>query len=79
MTHSELFKLHELKGRLQGRKTCLETDITTTEVLISSLVTEVYQAHWTGRLSILQEWKRNNDRLLEEVERIIKEAENDIQ
>ena len=77
MTHAELFSLHELKGRLQGRALCLETDIATTEVLISSLVTEVYQAHWTGRLNILQEWERNNTRLLEEVERIIREAKND--
>ena len=77
MTHSELFKLYELKGRLRGRELCLETDITTTKVLISSLVTEVYQAHWTGRLDILQEWKRNNAYLLEEVNRIIREAEND--
>ena len=77
MTHSELFKLRELKGRLQGRKISLDSDITATAVLISSLVTEIYQARWTGRLEILQQWERSNARLLEELERIIREAEND--
>lgn len=76
MTNSELFKLHELKGRLQGRKTCLLSDITSSEVLISGLKTEVYQAHFTGQLKVLLRWAEENARLQEEVEQIIKEAEN---
>ena len=77
MTRSELFKLHELKGRLQGRETCLESDIRATTRLILRLETEIYQARFCGRLEILREWERNNTRLLEEVNRIIREAEND--
>ena len=77
MTHSELFKLHELKGHLQGRAICLESDIRATGKLVKDLKTEVYQAHFTGKLNTLLDWERNNTRLLSEVERIIKEAEND--
>ena len=77
MTHAELFKLHELKGRLQGRAICLESDIRATSDLIHRLETEVYQAHQTGALVTLQRWERYNAELLAEVNRIIKEAEND--
>ena len=76
MTLSELCKLHELAGRLQGRTIILESDIRATTDLISRLETEVYQAHFRGNLVILEEWQRSNTRLLEEVERIIKEAEH---
>ena len=76
MTHSELFKLHELKGRLQGRATILETDIRCTGDLISRLETKEYKAHFAGKLDTLKEWYLNTQRLLGEVERIIKEAEN---
>ena len=77
MTHAELFKLYELKGRLHGRRICLEADIATSEQLVASLITEEYQAHYAGQLKILREWDKHNSRLLEEVERIIREAEND--
>ena len=77
MTHSELFKLHELVGRLKGREFCLESDITTTDILISSMMTKEYKAHFEGQLKVLQRWHGDNARLLEEVERIIREAEND--
>ena len=77
MTHSELFKLYELKGRLQGRRICLEADIATSEQLVATLITESYQAHHAGQLTVLEQWHRDNARLLEEVERIIREAEND--
>ena len=76
MTHSELFKLHELKGRLEGRAICLESDIKATSDLVNRLKTEKYQAHWSGRLMVLVDWTRSNTRLLAEVTRIIKEAEN---
>ena len=76
MTLSELCKLHELKGRLQGRAICLENDIRGTSDLIQRLETEVYQAHQTGALITLQRWERYNAELLAEVERIIREAEN---
>ena len=77
MTDKELHQLHELKGRLQGRAICLESDIRGTSGLISRLETEVYQAHYTGRLNTLKEWQHSNESLLDDVERIIKEAEND--
>ena len=77
MTHQELFKLHELKGRLHGRRTCLESDIASVGILIPSVLTEVYRARFEERLVILKQWLRENARLLEEIERIIKEAEND--
>ena len=77
MIHSELFKLHELKGRLQGRAVCLESDIRATEDLIRRLETEAYEAYFRGKLNTLEEWARSNARLLVEVERIIEEAEND--
>ena len=76
MTHSELFKLHELKGRLQGRRVCLENDIHSMKLLVPALVSESYKGHFAGRLAILNHWLKETDRLLEEVERIIKEAEN---
>ena len=77
MTHSELFKLHELKGRLQGRATCLEADIRSADQLIERLETAEYKAHFQGKLDTLIEWSEYNTRLLGEVCRIIKEAEND--
>ena len=77
MTLSELCKLHELAGRLQARATILESDVRATTDLIHRLETEVYQADFSGRLHTLKEWQRSNERLLNEVERIIKEAEND--
>ena len=77
MTHQELFKLYELKGRLQGREICLKNDILSMETLIPSLITEAYQARFEGRLEILKEWTEENIHLQEEVERIIREAEND--
>ena len=77
MTDKELFKLHELKGRLQGRAICLESDIRCTTDLLKQLETETYQAHFTGKLHTLVDWARDNARLLAEVSRIIKEAEND--
>ena len=77
MTHSELFKLHELKGRLQGRAICLESDVRATTDLIHRLETELYQTHFTGRLHTLKEWQHSNESLLNDVKRIIKEAEND--
>ena len=77
MTHRELFKLHELKGRLQGRAICLESDIRATKDLTQRLKTEVYQAHQRGALDTLQRWERYNAEILAEVSRIIKEAEND--
>ena len=77
MTLSELCKLHELAGRLEGRAICLESDIRCTTDLLKQLETEVYQAHFTGKLNTLVDWARDNARLLDEVERIIKEAEND--
>ena len=77
MTHQELFKLYELKGRLHGRRICLEADIATTKRLVSALITESYQAHHAGQLEVMEQWHRDNARLLEEVERIIREAEND--
>ena len=77
MTYQELSKLYELKGRLEGRAICLESDVRCTTDLISKLETEVYQAHYTGRLNTLKEWQHSNESLLDDVERIIKEAEND--
>ena len=77
MTDKELLKLYELKGRLQGRTICLESDIRATSDLITRLETEVYQAHYTGRLSTLKEWEHSNESILNEVSRIIKETEND--
>ena len=77
MTHQELFKLHELKGRLQGRRICIEADIASTKCLVATLITKSYQAHHAGQLEIMEQWHRDNARLLEEVERIIREAEND--
>ena len=77
MTHSELLKLYELKGRLHGRVSCLENDIRYTTDLISKLETEFYQSRFRGQLDILKQWEHSNTHLLEEVERIIKEAEND--
>lgn len=77
MTHAELFKLHELKGRLQGRAICLESDIYAADNLIRRLMTEAYKEHWRGVLNTLQRWERDNASLLMEIERIIKEAEND--
>ena len=77
MTHSELFKLHELKGRLQGRAICLGNDIRAITDLIPRLETEFYQFRFRGQLDILKQWERSNIRLLDEVERIIREAEND--
>ena len=77
MTHSELFKLYELKGRLQGRTTCLKNDISGVKLLIPALVSESYKNHFEGRLTILEHWQKETDRLLDEVERIIREAEND--
>ena len=76
MTHSELFKLHELKGRLQGRAICLENDIRATDDLIIKLETEFYQSRFRGQLDILKQWSHSNARILAEIERIIKEAEN---
>lgn len=76
MTHSELCKLYELKGQLDGRAFCLERDIAYTEDLIPKLVTEVYQKHFMGQRIILKRWAEENYRLRDEVERIIKEAEN---
>ena len=76
MTHAELFKLYQLKGRLKGRATCLESDIRATSDLVPRLETAPFQAHWSGRLKVLEDWQKDNDRLLEDVERIIKEAEN---
>ena len=76
MTHSELFKLYELKGRLHGRRICLEADIATSEQLVASLITKEYRAHFKGHAEVLHQWARHNARLLEEVERIIREAEN---
>ena len=76
MTHQELFKLHGLKGRLQGRATCLESDIRATTRLISTLETEFYQSRFRGQMDILKQWEHSNTHLLEEVNRIIREAEN---
>ena len=76
MTHQELFKLHELKGRLEGRAICLESDIKATSALVNRLETEKYQAHWSGRFMVLTDWARSNASILAEVDRIIKEAEN---
>ena len=76
MTYQELFKLHELKGRLQGRRICLEADIASTRCLVATLITESYQAHHAGQLEVMEQWHRDNARLLEEVGRIIREAEN---
>ena len=76
MTLSELCKLHELAGRLQGRATILESDIRATNQLIGKLETEVYRERFLGRLDGLEAWMADNARLLDEVERIIKEAEN---
>ena len=76
MTHQELFKLHGLKGRLQGRASCLEADIRATINLVSILETEFYQSRFRGQLDILKQWEHSNTHLLEEVTRIIKEAEN---
>ena len=77
MTERELYSLYELKERLQGREICLKSDILSMEALIPALVTETYQAEFAGRLEILKEWAKENARLQEEIERIIKEAEND--
>ena len=77
MTDKELFKLHELKGRLQGREICLKSDIWATINLISKLETEVYRERFLGRLDSLEAWLHYNTDLLNEVSRIIKEAEND--
>ena len=76
MTHPELFKLHELKGRLKGRILCLESDIHYSQQLTERLESLDYKARFAGRVDILTLWIQDTNRILEEVERIIKEAEN---
>ena len=77
MTHSELFKLHELKGRLQGRATCLESETRAIGDLIPKLASLDNRAYFRGQLKILKDWMCDNLRLLDEVNRIIRETEND--
>ena len=77
MTDKELTRLHELKGRLQGRAICLESDVKATSDLITRLETEAYQEHFRGQLYTLESWSRSNASILADIERIIKEAKND--
>ena len=77
MTHRELCKLHELKGRLEGRAICLESDVSSTSQLIEDLKTAEYKAHFQGKLDTLCNWSQYNASILADVERIIKEAKND--
>lgn len=76
MTHSELFKLSALQGQLEGRQICLESNINATGSLIAKLSTALYQVEFVGQLKILKQWREDNARVLGDVRRIVKEAEN---
>ncbi len=75
MIGPQIFKLYELKGRLEAREIILDSDIVFTQRLRERLVTAEYNGYAKGKLEALREWQQDNKLVLETVCQITEELE----
>jgi len=77
MREQVLNGLYQIKGRVEGRAFCLETNLTFTQRLVKKLETPEYRSAAEGRLDTLVNWYEYNKRLLADICQLIKEAESE--
>ena len=69
--------LRQMKGSLQGRGICIDSDLRMAERLSETLAFPHNRAYYEGQQEILAEWRRYNERLLGAVDQIIRGLENE--
>ena len=69
--------LLQMRGSLQGRAICIDSDLRLAGRLSETLVFPQNRAYYEGQKETLAEWKRYNERLLGAVDQIIRGIENE--
>ena len=77
MAHTGTTWLLQMRGSLQGRAICIDSDLRMAERLSETLALPHNRAYYEGQKEILAEWKRYNERLLGATDQIIREIEDE--
>lgn len=77
MAHTGITWLLQMRGSLQGRTICIDSDLRMAERLSETLALPQNRAYYEGQKGTLAEWRKYNERLLGAVDQIIRGIENE--
>ena len=69
--------LLQMRGALQGRAICLDSDLRMTTELRAKLSLPYNRGYYEGQKVTLAEWQKHNERLLGAIDQIIRGIENE--